>query len=98
MGLITKLRNKIMWAFVEKFLGLQWLGDLANKLNGNKTFLGLAALVVHMLNIVPTYLPQFGFTPELAGTLQQLLEFIGVMFPLGLAHKGAKLMAGKPQK
>ena len=87
-----------MWNFIERLLGLEWLGDLAKQLNGNKTMLGLIALVVHMLNIVPTYLPEFGFGPQVAASLQEFLKWIGVLLPLGAAHKGAKLMVGKPQK
>lgn len=87
-----------MWKFVESFLGLEWLGELATKLNGNKTVLGIIALIIHMLGIVPTYLPQFGFAPDIANSLQEALKWIGVMFPWGLAHKGAKIVSGKPQK
>lgn len=84
-----------MWTFLDKFLGLEWLGEVAKKLNGNKTMLGLVAIVLHMLNVVPTYLPAYGFTVDIAKFLQEALLWAGVMLPWGAAHKGVKLLTRK---
>lgn len=84
-----------MMAFLEKLLGLTWLGDLADKINGSKTLIGAIALAVHMLNIVPTYFPEYGFAPEVAKHIQDALLWIGVLLPVGAAHKGAKLLVEK---
>ena len=92
MGILASIRSWIMWTFLEKLLGLSWLGDLADRINGNKTVLGIIAIVIHMLNIVPQYLPQYGFAPDIANSIQELLKWVGVLFPWGAAHKVSKLM------
>jgi hypothetical protein len=46
-----------------------------------------------MLNVVPTYFPQFGFSAEMSAMIQEFLKMVGIMLPWGVAHKGVKLMA-----
>lgn len=79
-----------MVAIINKLLSFTWLGDLAEKVNGSKTWIGLFALVVHLLNIVPVYFPQYGISVEIAARIQQVLMYLGVLLPVGVAHKVVK--------
>ncbi len=87
-----------MVTLINKILGLTWLGDVADTINGNKTMIGLIALVVHLLNIVPTYFPEFGFGPQLANGIQEALKYMGVLLPWGAVHKVTKAMEAKNTK
>lgn len=84
-----------MVAIINKLLSFTWLGDLAAKVNGSKSLIGFFALVVHLLNIVPAYFPQYGLSVEIAARIQQVLLYLGVLLPVGVAHKVVKSLDGK---
>jgi len=80
----------MMVKIVNKLLSLTWVGDIAEMINGNKTLIGLLALVVHVLNLVPTYLPEYGIAVTFAAKIQDALLWMGVLLPVGAAHKVGK--------
>ena len=84
-----------MVTILNKLLSLTWLGDVADAVNGNKTLVGLVAIVVHMLNIAPTYFPEYGMAPQVAEWIQKALLYMGVLLPVGAAHKVVKVMDKK---
>lgn len=90
--------NKIL----DKLLGLTFLGDIAEKLNGNKTVLGLLGLVFSVVTILlPMHFPELEGIAALARRVQELLLNMGVdiqtlatgslaLTGVGLAHKVVK--------
>jgi hypothetical protein len=79
-----------MITIINRLLSLTWIGDVAEYINGRKTLLGVFALVLHMLNIVPDYMPAYGMTVDYAAYIQQALLYMGVLLPVGVAHKVGK--------
>lgn len=87
-----------MLAIINKLLSLTWLGDIAKVINGNKTLLGFFAILIHMLNVVPTYFPEYGIAVVWAANIQQALLYMGVLLPIGIVHKVTKALAApKPE-
>lgn len=95
--------NKIL----DKVLGLTILGDVAEWLNGRKTYLGLVNLALSaVIILVPVYFPELTALSSVALRIQELLTNLGVdiqtvnlaaagVVGWGLSHKAVK--RGKPE-
>jgi len=79
---------------INKLLSLTWVGDIIENVNGNKTMIGLLSLVVYMLDIVPSIFPDFGLPLGLSLMLNEALKYVGVLLPIGAAHKISKRVVG----
>lgn len=84
-----------MW-FLNKLLSLTWIGDFIASINGNKTYLGILALLMHIVGAVPQLFPDMGLSPELAASIDGWLRAIGItLLPIGVGHKITKKAVGE---
>ena len=79
-----------MMTVINYILSLTWLGDVAKKVNGNKTYIGLIALVVYNLGILPKVFPEWGLPEDMGVKAQEVLAYLGILFPWGALHKVTK--------
>ena len=80
-----------MKILLQKLLGLGFLSDIADKINGNKTITGIISLILYTLQAIPTVFADAGLPIGLADNIQQALLWMGVVLvPVGLGHKAVK--------
>jgi hypothetical protein len=75
-----------------RLVGLSFIPKLGDWLNGKKTVLGAIALLLYVLDVIPTLFPECAVAcPAIAIAIHQGLEFLGVsLVGLGVTHKALK--------
>lgn len=64
---------------INKILSLTWIGDVAEKLNGNKTFVSVVGFVLSgIILLLPEYFPELAGASDVAKRLQDMLLGLGI--------------------
>ena len=68
-----------MMTLLNKILSLTWVGDLAEKLDGNKTLVSVVGFVLSgVILLLPEYFPELSGAADVARRIQELLLGLGV--------------------